>query len=67
VVAVEVVVASVAPAKTTGFQRPSSAVSSSTDTLLLLRKSTLTQSPSRRHPLLTNSSRIPRRTFLTKS
>jgi hypothetical protein len=67
VVAVEVVVALAVPARTSGFLRPSSVVSSSTDTSLLLRKSTLTQSPSRRHPSLTSSSRSQRRTFLTKS
>ncbi len=66
VVAVEVAVASAVLARTIGFQRPSSAVLLSTDTSLLLRKFTLTQSQSRRHQLLTNSSRIPRRAFLTK-
>ena len=73
VVAVEVAVASVAVAvpvevtRMSGHLRPNLADSSSTDTLDLLRKSTPTPSPSRRHPSLTSSSRMQERASVTKS
>jgi serine acetyltransferase len=65
-VAAKAVVASAVPAKTSGFQRPNSAVSLSTDTSLPSRRSTLTPSQSRRLPLLIISSSFNRVNFLMK-
>ncbi len=65
-VVAEAVVASAVPAKTSGFQRPNSAVSSSTDTSPLSKRSTLTPSQSRRHPLLIISSSSNKANFLMK-
>ena len=73
IVAVAVVVAASAAdpavpvAKTSGFPKPSSDVSSSTDTLTHSRRSTLTPSPSRRHQLLMHSSRWPTKISVTRS